>query len=127
MSELPELRVLHCSSGHLSAETVEYLSDYPPISWPFRGGPVDMGDGWFIWPRDDDPEDNIPRELMAAMRFALANNFDGIIFSHRGQRVDDLEFFEAHWVIPESLNFTTFTEEDGVVVDPSERGGGLVH
>lgn len=116
MNELPVFRVFHCSSGHLSAETIEYLSDYTPRSWPFRGGVIDAGDGWFIWPRDDDPENNISEDMMAAMRFALSNNFEGIIFSHSGHRVDCLEFYDAHWVIPESLDLITLTNADGIIV-----------
>ncbi|WP_354293656.1 hypothetical protein [Sphingomonas sp. 1185] len=91
--DLEQGRYCVLSTTHISHETSEWLESLsvgPPPPAPISVASTFYG--WFVATREPDvPTEQIPDDLLAAMRFGRARGFDQILFDCDASVVDGLD------------------------------------
>ena len=89
--ETPKMLVL--STSHVTAATARLLDHTPRPDWPVSGGPHGLY-GWFCYAHDEDPQGNIPLEMMNVFWFARENECDYVLFDRDADVIDELPVWE---------------------------------
>lgn len=103
-------KMIGMSTAHLTNETVKKMENDCDLCTRNQGRwngqketEIDIvvyskgGHGWFVlvsdW--DDDPDTNIPEDLMECLEFASRRGYDWIMFDPEENEVDELSTY--HW------------------------------
>lgn len=89
--KLSTLRTVILSASHVRPETLAMLRATPHPSWPICGGL--FGDDRFVLFCQEDPDDEIPADLLAVTQWAAAQGFDRIELDPEQEPTPGLEVY----------------------------------